>query len=715
MSLKRQLGSHLRRKIQPAVRGVLAVVLLTGCGDLSNSNAAQRSHASRALPEIPLSVSPMIEMFFPKSLDRQSLTSLLSNSTGQQLKIPGMSDDLYRLSLMQGGGFSLNDELTTENTVQTGQFTWKSAGGRQFGEYGKSLVESHLYYQGIPIIGIQIKAEFDQGTLSWINGKTASWMNNGTSLEALFPKTGQFSLDETSAKEHAAKHLSFKLENFHSIQKRYLSASTGLKSVYEMFVSAGNTVKNTIEAGAPAFPLKVYVDADTGDVLEVIPLSLHVEGTAWMYRENPEVSRSEGLMEAKLPSLLGDGSRLKRNEFTVLNCDTAEPSSLCKTSAKGPDFRPIAFENPQYNELVTYNAVSRAFEWHGRIQAASELPGGLTGKAWGSMKGVLGLSADNHLNIFVRALTRSPSGDTTRDNAQYLPGGRRGNGTPEIIIGTGWEQDQGAQRYLIYLGRDSDVSMHEFGHHIVFRSIRDVSGQSGAMHEGFADYFTYAITGNNLLGESIVATGNSLRKGSLSGNVSSYMRSPPHKAGEFWSSALWDVHKALGPWKDDLAKADKIIWDSIDYLKEDAGYYDAIAAIGKSAESFALVSNDNPIELKRKIYAIFASRGFIEKPDNTGNLPQPSATLVAAGGIATPDTNGETTETEEQSQSPAKTKKWYSCGSIPLENTGANTASAIILFIALAVPFLSAVNLKLRKAAQKVRIPAKIVSKLRPR
>ena len=52
---------------------------------------------------------------------------------------------------------------------------------------------------------------------------------------------------------------------------------------------------------------------------------------------------------------------------------------------------------------------------------------------------------------------------------------------------------------------DADVVSHELGHHIIFQTVIQVTENSEALllHEGLADYFLYARTGDACLGESI--------------------------------------------------------------------------------------------------------------------------------------------------------------------------------------------------------------------
>lgn len=61
---------------------------------------------------------------------------------------------------------------------------------------------------------------------------------------------------------------------------------------------------------------------------------------------------------------------------------------------------------------------------------------------------------------------------------------------------------------LTNLPVDADVIGHEFGHHIIYQTITSVSGESLILHEGLADYFTFAHTKDDSLGESICPAGS---------------------------------------------------------------------------------------------------------------------------------------------------------------------------------------------------------------
>ena len=88
--------------------------------------------------------------------------------------------------------------------------------------------------------------------------------------------------------------------------------------------------------------------------------------------------------------------------------------------------------------------------------------------------------------------------DNTANTAVYLPQATTA-GQPSIVVG------DGDNKLLQNLLTDSDVVGHQFGHHIIYATITRTSGESLVLHEGIADFFTFARTGNACLGQSICA------------------------------------------------------------------------------------------------------------------------------------------------------------------------------------------------------------------
>jgi len=198
------------------------------------------------------------------------------------------------------------------------------------------------------------------------------------------------------------------------------------------------------------------------------------------------------------------------------------------------------------------------------------------------------------------------------NNAAYYPRGTDGSSGPLIITG------KGDGDVLQNLSLDSDVVAHEIGHHMVFRTVTSTKfddksatkNHSGAIHEGMADFFAYARSGDSCLGESICPPGSPicvisgcLRTAALSKTdwnyESSFYKSQSdsgvHIKGMLVAATLWDAMKAGG---NNLDFA-KVALNSIDYLKSPASSYSDLFA--------ALVSSDRELFAGKFCPAIMAS------------------------------------------------------------------------------------------------------------
>lgn len=140
----------------------------------------------------------------------------------------------------------------------------------------------------------------------------------------------------------------------------------------------------------------------------------------------------------------------------------------------------------------------------------------------------------------------------TKNNAFYQPGDDM-QSSPFIMVGDGDDQ------ILRNLASDADVVSHEFGHHVVFQSIQDTSGESLLLHEGLADYFVFAKTGDPCLGRSICVPGGSagacvvpdqclrVANKTLKYGSKEYDALNAHRKSQFVSGFLYGLHEVLDP------------------------------------------------------------------------------------------------------------------------------------------------------------------------
>ncbi len=244
------------------------------------------------------------------------------------------------------------------------------------------------------------------------------------------------------------------------------------------------------------------------------------------------------------------------------------------------------------------------------------------------------------------------------NNAQYLPAEMNADGKPAIYVG------DGDGRVLKNLGTDNDVVSHEFGHHIVYNTLKTITAQSESLilHEGLADYFTYARKGNACLGESICPDGSSacvdpgkcLRKGTipasqLSLNNTAYNSYGPHGKGQLINGYLWDLQTS-GAMGTDLPK---LTLQSLSLYQRDSGIQDFMLALFKTD-----CVNYNS-KYGSKMLELAKPRGLDTyvstiKIGDCASIATPSGT-----GVASSSTSGDSSK-----------KGWFGCGMIDKNATG---------------------------------------------
>lgn len=573
------------------------------------------------------------------------------------------------------------------------------------------LHDLQLSFENVPIHGARIKKIHDHSsnTTTFMSAAVPAWLLNQAKRA---PRATQFSLNAAEASRYAAQKLNFLPSRFHSPERIYIAGDNQtLKAAYLLTVSS----EPSAEGRVPAVPLEVAVDADVGDVLWQRPLAMHaIVGEANLYVENKKVAGTSP-STVQLPDLQGAGTSLTNPLFDVFNCHLrprileAGDGSVCNLQVHQVtqgNFKAFSYSSEVYDELISYAALTKSMDWFRDIDQpslraewdTSRWPGSRAN--FGLTAGVFG-SSETRLKVFVRTRTPVPTvnqcGDeTTPDNAQYLWSGQTGRGSPEILIGYGGYGVENKSCYkLNELGKDMDVVMHEFGHHVVFRGLSNTKNQSVAMHEGLADYFTYAISGNNFLAENSYPGFKSLRQGNITpgttfknfkprsgGGYYSVMDllAAPHAIGEFWSGILWEIRTQMGKDAGGVKyKFDKIVWDSVDLLKSDAGLYEGMVAFSESATRYAERVGDDSAALQKIIQDAFVKYGFARYTDS-GQF-----TAIA-------ELEGTTTvEAAAPVSRVTKTRRW-GCGVVAFSaagNADASTApkhAGFLLFALLLLP-----------------------------
>lgn len=279
---------------------------------------------------------------------------------------------------------------------------------------------------------------------------------------------------------------------------------------------------------------EVWVGSGDGAILHDKPWGFEATGVGQVFRENPLVAPAErmdleyldgsGYLRGRGIDVLAPGEsdpRTKRSDFMFV----FDPDSEGDASA--------------FDEVQGYYFLTAAIEWFKS----------------------LGAGDDPNILLRVRAVI-----DGRGDNARYIPLAR-----PEVLIGRG--EDGSLQG----LARDVDVVLHELSHHYIYRRIKSSQGESGILHEGTADYFAYAYSGDPFLAESVHPREPYLRTADLPAGLrydrASYT-ARVHELGQYWSAVLWDLHQSIGA--EEFAQA---VFRSIDLMPEDAGFSDAFLAL----------------------------------------------------------------------------------------------------------------------------------------
>jgi Zn-dependent metalloprotease len=159
-------------------------------------------------------------------------------------------------------------------------------------------------------------------------------------------------------------------------------------------------------------------------------------------------------------------------------------------------------------------------------------------------------------NDSVRAEAQDGSG-TNNANFATPPDGQRPRMQQYLFTSPNPDRDSSV---------DGDVVFHEYGHGISNRLIGNgstaLSGtQSGAMGEGWSDYWAVTINNDGAVGEYVTANPNGIRRAAYSVPANSVHDSyadvgaggfQVHRDGEVWAATLWDLRTQLGAATTDL-------------------------------------------------------------------------------------------------------------------------------------------------------------------
>lgn len=306
--------------------------------------------------------------------------------------------------------------------------------------------------------------------------------------------------------------------------------------------------------------LLYHFTVDGQDVYRYEPKHFHATGTANIYANNSLDSKVEPftLRDMKETGYLENPYFItcvpsgKGSSICPPSSDTSLPYPMVKEPSLNFNYDPVN-EPSLFVQTSVFTNVNRTLEW---LQER-----GYT----------------NFGNVPVRlAVHAAFQGDS--NNALYEPR----SAYSVIYVG------DGDGNVLKNLGTDSDVVSHELGHHVIYNSVKKIEGESLVIHEGLADFFTFARTGNACLGESICTDTNvgtrictkprqCLRSGENDFALNSKnLPSEPHQKSQFISAMLWDLFVKDGIAINDLTR---LILKTIDLLVTDSGYQHLVVGL----------------------------------------------------------------------------------------------------------------------------------------
>jgi len=369
-------------------------------------------------------------------------------------------------------------------------------------------------------------------------------------------------------------------------------------------------------------------------------------GTTEVYEKNP----FDGTIKSFTLSDLSDENNYLENQyFTTTTTGTkAEESDRIynydATDGRFDEASAFVHVNEQYNWFV-----SKGHSWVG----------------------------NDKLNITVHAVVNN-----TVNNALYTPA--NGSSAPKIEVG------DGDGSVLQNLPKDSDVTAHELGHHVIYDNLTSTSGESLVLHEGLADYFAFARTGDSCLGESICPAGSSLcavESQCLRSAANSYVvgvNAPKeaHLKSQFVSGMLWDLRDNEIP----ADKLDQITYNSTRLLLGSSGYHDFVLTL---------------LIAERSLYQGTYCEAIYQKAKDRGLGPDISDFDCNTEdlNISSRDNSGASITNTESTTETSSSGGLFGCGVATNDSRTSPFSSAWLLFMLLGVPMsLISIKEKLRRS-----------------
>lgn len=502
---------------------------------------------------------------------------------------------------------------------------------------GSSTHDFRFHIKGIPLCGFQVRGH------ELRDGSTVV-MGNVPDIDLYEPVPAEDwpALDLAQAKA-----------------EEVLSAKNGASDVFirnarRCFYVRNRSLLPIWEMTAVAQGAAYRVRADGYEAVSIEPIFFATTGMAKVYPMN---RRDSALQDMVLPQLKGDGSLASEFLRTVLPSGKAAANEPSHIFAYPP-------EDSRFDEVMVYAHAQAHFAYVTQL-----------GFEWYGPKPL-------ELKIHT-----PPQG--RRNNALFEPGDDTGKYLPTITI------DDGDGVRLQNLVSDGDVVSHEFGHHVIYKTLKTTAGESLVLHEGLADYLVFSRTNDPCLGESIcpensldcIKVGQCLRTAAntltYGDQLWSTWAGPTNKLGhlhgQIISGMLWDLRTRGDIAPDDVAR---LTLKTTSFFAESSGFCDFLTALFAADRDLFGSSHQEALS------AVVEKRGFGEFLKLVNACPVNIAgTSKATGTVPIANTDG---------TSSTKSRKKGLMGLLPTKGCGVvkpneyfQLGSGIIATLILFLPILA--------------------------
>ncbi len=400
--------------------------------------------------------------------------------------------------------------------------------------------------------------------------------------------------------------------------------------------------------------LPYYARLSETHVVEVIANYFSATGTAKIYDENPKGSLTDVTLEN-----LSEDNKLKTDLFLAV------PADGSTTTGTNNAFN-FSTGTAAFKDTSVFANTLRAYKYFQSL-----------GYTWTGPKPM-------------KLIVNDAAFQTAKQGGLYTGVSDGSLIGPSINIADSITVTIGGQpvEALTNLPFDRDVVSHEFGHHVIYRTIKIPKDETLVLHEGLADFFTMSRKGNACLGESVCGTMPSgyqsvcyvankcLRTAdnSLVKTSSEFAALEPHEKGQIISGLLWDFRSKDNIAADDVAS---LAYNAIDLVGPSAGYRDYLLGIlYVDKQKF---SSKNACTLVARM----KTRGFtseINDVDCNASLPSIGSSFAA--------------QTSGDNRGKGKDDSLFSCLGLSalaprVSTQGIDLSLILFLFIPLWVPRLS--------------------------